>query len=286
MEIEKGNQVKTSGNRCGHDKMNPISFIAPTMHKRRPPLIEKAKRMLSGLYADPLSLDAGRLSFNPEKENRRGGYRKIRSEKRELTLNFAGQAMLHYLDLNTLQLGWKTDKGNFIDIGFDTLNKKINESLSFNQPHRKVSYESLRRAINIFESCGYIQIERVRIRLPNGEYRSLPSRIKVNEIFFEHLGIDKEFINKSIRSEERRNNSIILNQKAKEYNKDARISKKVGKQAIRKMKDLLNAARAGKPLNQDERALLDVEYPGLLRRRDPETLYPDFISKLIKPPPN
>jgi hypothetical protein len=100
------------GNRCGHVPNEPRFYHRPEHHKWRPPMIERAITLLESAFHFPKKLLTALLDLNPSK-------RRKRSERRE-TLSSVTQAILHYLDLETLRVGFYSESGTFVvpDIAF------------------------------------------------------------------------------------------------------------------------------------------------------------------------
>ena len=199
-------QVK-NGNRCGHNKNIPLFHLPPPEHKNRPKILRIAKQRLNNLYFHPLADLAGKISFNSDKINKRGGFRKVRSEMRNLVNNCIGDCLLHYLDLKTMYVGFTNDKGRFIYFGVSFISKTIIKNLRAQKTIETITYERVRKAIKAFEAAGYLHIETSKTVLPNGQYRSLPSRIRVNRVLFSDLGIDESLIKESLDRDEKKLNS-------------------------------------------------------------------------------
>ena len=274
------------GNKCGHDKNNPLFFGTPSLHKNRPPILIQAKKELNRLYFNPLISDAGRLSYNPSINNKDGSFRKIRSEVRNLVNNCVGECLLHYLDLKTLYVGFQ-GKTQFHYFGIDFIYKTIKASLINRDASETITYERVRKAVKLFEECGYLTLEKERVMLPSGRFASKPAKIRFNRCFFTDLGIVESIIDQYLNNEERKLRAEVLKQKANQYAYQQRAAKKAAKKEMRDIKELLKAAKEGHKLNKDEQEFIDTEYPGITRRREPDPpLYPEFISKLVKRPPS
>lgn len=273
------------GNRCGFNKNNPISFIRLD-HKRRPKIIEQSKENLKNLYFKPLSKNAGKMSYNVSKKNKHDEYRQLRAEIRNIIYNCVGEALLHYLDLKTLYVGFMAD-GKFHFLGINFIYKAIEASLKSRDAEETITYERVRKAIKVFEECGYLYIENEKVMLPDGTYRSKPSKIKFNATFFTDLDVDEHLLSKSLRDQEKRLNREVLDKKAQEYAHEHRIAKKNAKKEMRAINDIIKAAKDGSSLSKDEQEYLDIEYPGVSRKREPEVpLYPEYISLCYRKPPS
>ncbi len=285
---ENFNISKISGNRCGHDINSPTIFVPPSKHRRRPPLIHKAKRNLAKLYDDPMLFLAGKLSYNPIKQNKKGGNRKMRSEQRDLINNCVGECLLHYLDLKTMKVGFEKQNGDFHYFGINFIHKAIRESLIEQKEQKTITYERVREAIKTLEAAGYLYIENDRIHRPDGTYRSLPAKIRFNLSFFNDLGIEDHILTKSLANEEQRLNKEILHQKARDYREADRkklADKRIQKKHMRAMKDLLKDSKSGKRLSAEEKKFMDVECPGHDRKRDPSDIPAEYLYGLVKYPP-
>ena len=171
------------GNRCGHNKLAPRYFVAPLNHKKRKPFLEKLGGRLIEAYVDPLKYGIARLFWHRDKINKRGGYRKVRSERIEALTTRLGRCIIHTVNLATLTLGHyvKAIK-RFHYYGYEYLAKQVG-----------ASYSQIRRAMRHLIEAGYITVlPPKKERLANGKFVSLSAPIiQVSPQLFYDLGVEQ-----------------------------------------------------------------------------------------------
>jgi hypothetical protein len=157
------------GNKCGHDPHTFRSYSRDPKHKKRSPILEEAINNLCNAYYHPkkyLSL----INFNS---------RQKRSERREAIIS-VGQALFHYVDLATLQVGFLNERGAFIRPNLERIAKIAG-----------ISIVRAKRALLDLSKAGYLTI--------TSQYESkLPSIRTICKSFFKDLGIDLLRLNSAI----------------------------------------------------------------------------------------
>lgn len=169
------------GNRCGHDPRNPRFYAPPSHHKKRKPFLDKAAHRIAEAYHDPLKFDIAPLFFHTNKINKRGGYRKKRSEIMEAITNRVGRYILHHVSLATMILGWYVKE----------LNTYHNMSYKSIAAGVGISESQLERVMTTFIAAGYIHVEQRHEHVGNGKFKHLTPIIRVSPQLFIDLGFDK-----------------------------------------------------------------------------------------------
>lgn len=255
------------GNRCGHFPSIPRLLIPPKKHKKRFPILHRLKENLAEAYFYPLKYEIGELFYHDDKTNKSGRKRKVRSDAREPMTHRVGQAILHYVNIEMMALGFFNGKGRFINFGIDFLSKVTG-----------VSYSQTRTTIKAFEKSGYLTIEENKYKTLNGEMRSGPSMIRISPKLFLSLGATEEEIDQYKNKKSKEHEKEVRRIKAKEYYDNQKSTKKNAKKELKNIRELLTKAKDGIQLNDDEKALLEKEYPGYERIAAPKTLYRDYTG--------
>lgn len=195
-------------NRCGHSKKSPRVFQAPDNHKRRFPPIEKAKRNFVLAYRHPLAFPIGKIFYNPDSQNKKGGFRRRRSEIREALTCRIGQVLFHYGNLANAALGTiDVRTGKFIPKGIGWLATKAG-----------TSYSQARSALEIFANHHYIEVIERKIKQPDSTYKSIPSIIAINKSFYHDLNITDEALAEYCKKQIATVQRDSLEIKVKDYN--------------------------------------------------------------------
>jgi hypothetical protein len=273
-----GCQQPLTGNRCGHDIYIPTLANIPTKHKRRFPVLETAKENMLYAYTKPMRYMIGQLFFNPEKKNKDGSYRQLRSEIREAITCKVGQVILHYVNLANMALGFILPNGAFSPYGVEFIAKIANANLS-----------QVRRALEHFKSFGYIKIVERKYKTVDGLTRSDTPIITVSPQLFIDLEIPESELIKHQAKQEGEYKKAASAWKASEYNKSQREQKK----AMKEIKKKLNLAKTiekmkkGKYLTDAEKELLSEEMPGYNRksfdRHNEPNQFTHFLKKITDP---
>lgn len=159
------------GNGCGHNPKYPRFYIRPENHKKRPPVLEKAISALSRSYKFPKKILKSISSVHPQN-------RLKRSERREAIISLS-QVLLHYIDLETLKVGFNKDHGKFLYLDIKYIANKAGISLT-----------RAKRAATDLVKAGYLEVKKQFDHDENGVFKGLPSIRKLSVQFFIDLGLD------------------------------------------------------------------------------------------------
>ncbi len=269
MHDDVHSQQEISGNRCGHYVHVPRLAKIPMKHKRRFPVIEQAKENLLSCYHHPLRYRIGVLFYHQGKTRKQGLYRKRRSEIREALTTLVGYAILHCVNLANMALGKILPNGSFSPFDITYLSKLAGVTIS-----------QTRRALRVFQDCGYITLIERKYVLPNGDFRSEAPIINVSPDLFIHLEIPESDLKAYQTKQEAKEKKEQTEFKSAEYNKKNRESRKAQKIAMRNIREIIAKAKAGNRLSDDERKLLDREMPGYSRQleRSVTSSYRDYTG--------
>jgi hypothetical protein len=155
-------------NFCDHHPNNMRGFDRPSEHKKRYQAIEECIEKLNQALETPRQILKN--LFYPQK--------KKRSQRREAIVRVL-QVMLHYMDMESFQVGFLNDKLEFIR--FDL--KKIAQ-------YAKINFSRAKRAIKDIECAGYIKIQEQYETLADGSKRALAAIKTFTRKFFREIGID------------------------------------------------------------------------------------------------
>jgi hypothetical protein len=168
-------QAKLSGNRCGHVPDAPRFYCRPAHHKSRPSLLEEAIEKLTAGYKRPKRFLRKLFDLHPKG-------RLKRSERREAIASVS-QVLLHYLELETLQVGFYTLPNVFVSLDLKYIAKQAGLSLL-----------RARRAINDLVKAGYVKLLRQFNKNEEGQFKGLASIRELTASFFSDLGIDSHHL--------------------------------------------------------------------------------------------
>lgn len=214
------------GNKCGHDKMLPRGFLRPATHKGRPFLLEEAIAALDHFYYHPLAYLKNLLTFMPSptaNDSLRARFK--RSERRE-AIKVVAEAILYYLDIETLTLGFKTLSGWWAP----TLEKLADIA--------GIPVQRAKRALHDLAKAGYLKITRHRLRQGQGVYRAKPSIRQIMPSFFADLGIALKRLKKT---QERRRKADI-----EQFNQTIREKVKSGQSPFKELLNLIPTQKTSK----------------------------------------
>lgn len=205
-----------SGNKCQHNRTNPTVFKEPLDHKRRPSFLIESRRRLRWTYFNPYTYDIGKVAFHTEKQNKDGTKRKMRSEIRDAVTHAVGEALLHYVNMEALCVGFYDEKtSKFINLGITKIAQKAG-----------VSYDRAREALRIFEKANLITIEQSKTINHDNEPRNQAALIRLNKQFFYDLGFDDHDIDHYKSREQAALRRKEIEQKRLVYNEQYRLNKK------------------------------------------------------------
>jgi hypothetical protein len=161
-----------TGNRCGHSPDVPRFFCPPDHHKRRPAVLDRAIDQCEVLFRK------GKKKFLNKLGTTHANGHQVRSERREAN-SAVIQTILHYLDLDTLQVGFA--------IG---LNKFLRPDIKYLAKQAGLSVSRVMRAIRALASAGYIETTRQYTKKENGTFKGEASIRKISVQLLIDLGID------------------------------------------------------------------------------------------------
>lgn len=188
------------GNRCGHNPLTPRLFTPPKQHKPRKGLQLFARQRLDHFYSNPKQLLTNLRTVN-------GSLRKQRSERRE-AIYVVTSILLHYLDIATFRIGTPHQNGFFYGLSLSFIAHKAGWRLSDTaikaiEDDNKRKTESQRgikrvqRAISDLIQSGYLVSYRLPSKRCNNEFYSYPAKRKFTVLFFKHLGLSQQVLDKS-----------------------------------------------------------------------------------------
>ena len=180
------------GNKCGHNRLNPVQYIAPEHHKPRPSFLQSCIKKLR------LDYFARKLLFSSKSKNRQK-----RSERLEIII-LVLEAFLQYTDLATFKVGilWeekyklmpiqplKADRQRGID-SF-SLMREINRG---RDSRSQIPLRRVLRAVKDIYSNGYMDVAKRKKVGDNGEFWGLTAIRSFKLKFFRELGFSREHLN-------------------------------------------------------------------------------------------
>lgn len=154
----------------GNMRTLPVFFTPPAHHKKRPSVIEQAKRSLENAYNRSKKILSKMFYVERQK----------RSERREAIVCVL-QVILHYLDLDTLEVGFHDNRGTFIRLDVNYIAKQAN-----------ITPQRVKRALRDIATAGYIETVKQYKRDEDGRYIGLPAIRRISPSLFIDLGIDHQ----------------------------------------------------------------------------------------------
>ena len=161
--------VTGTGNRCGHDPAAPRWFEPPPQHAARPKILLQLQERVRAYFDDPKVL--------PSLNAANGSSRQQRSERREACLDLLG-ALVHYLDLATLQVGIPQADGSIQGL-----------SLAFLAEKAGLGRRRAERACRDLRKAGLVNIHPRAQKTEDGHYRGQPAIRGVPEALFQVFGL-------------------------------------------------------------------------------------------------
>ena len=161
--------VTGTGNRCGHDPAAPRWFEPPPQHAARPKILLQLQERVRAYFDDPKVL--------PSLNAANGSPRQQRSERREACLDLLG-ALVHYLDLATLQVGIPQADGSIQGL-----------SLAFLAEKAGLGRRRAERACRDLRKAGLVNIHPRAQKTEDGHYRGQPAIRGVPEALFQVFGL-------------------------------------------------------------------------------------------------
>lgn len=143
-------------------------YTPPDHHKKRPPILIQAYNLLESTYEKPKKI-LSKL-FSPVRQKN--------SQRREAIITVL-QVMIHFVDLETLELGFYNENAKFVRLDIE----KIAE-------YAKLSVIRTKRAMSDILKSGYVTAKRQAKTNEDGDIRARPSIRKFSIQFFADLGIN------------------------------------------------------------------------------------------------
>ena len=166
-----------SGNKCGHNRLSPLSFVPPTEHKTRWDVLRRTSHNLSLMYFNPSKWLKDLQLLNPSNRQRR-------SERREAIM-LISQTIVHYTDLVDLHVGIPQSDGSFRALTAAFLAKRAG-----------IGLKRAKRALSDLRKAGYLKVIPRCKRGSDGSIKGLAAIREVTLKFFKHLGIAYQTLRK------------------------------------------------------------------------------------------
>lgn len=174
-------QLLKQGNGCNHDKNN---FRRPDFTgngKRRPHVIEEAKRRIEQAVSDIFMFsEFTRVFYHPLK-NERG--RRRRSESVEGTFCLALPMLIHGLNLSRMECGFYKNDNEFHSYDYAYLVNKTNQN-----------YSRIKREMKLLQELGIIKVISTREKTADGAWRTKNVRIEFTDRIFQMLELMDEYL--------------------------------------------------------------------------------------------
>lgn len=165
------------GNKCGHNRLSPQTFIPPQEHKARWDILRKTSHNLSLMYFSPAKWLKDLQLLN-------NSLRQKRSERREAIM-LVSQTIVHYTDLVDLHVGIPQADGSFKALTIAFLAKRAGMGL-----------KRTKRALSDLKRAGYLKVTLRSKRRADGSIKGLAAIREVAFKFFKHLGIAYQLLRK------------------------------------------------------------------------------------------
>ena len=173
--------LQRNGNRCGHNPRDFKHYDRSESNSAPPKPIETSMRN-TNLWSQ------GETDFLDNLRSERVSKRGIRSERRE-SLSCVIQCLINYTDLCTMK-PTKYNHGG----GTSDLNAGLISSMT------GISYKRVLRALDHLWEAGYIKIKRHWAFGKDGLIARKLKILKVGKRLFDHLGVSRYFLDKTISS--------------------------------------------------------------------------------------
>lgn len=178
-----GNQAPLKGNRCDHDKNN---FKKPTFHgisKRRPHVLEEAKRRIDASVSDHFRYPMYSGLFYHQDETGKANGRQIRSERIEGVHSLALPTLLQTLNLHRMACGYYDNRNEFHFYNYAYIEKTTDQSSI-----------RIKREMRLLQDRGVIKVNPVKEPNNDGSYRTIRVEIEFTDKIFEMLDLLPEFL--------------------------------------------------------------------------------------------
>lgn len=178
-----GNQPFVKGNRCDHDKNN---FKKPAFHgvsKRRPHVLEEAKRRIYTSISDHFRYPMYSGLFYHQDQTGRANGRQIRSERIEGVHSLALPTLLQTLNLYRMACGH-----------YDSGNKFHHYNYAYLESQTDQSAARVKREMALLQERGVIKVNTIREQNNDGSWRTTRVEIEFTDKIFEMLDLLPEFL--------------------------------------------------------------------------------------------
>lgn len=162
------NQVKPCGT-CDHDPLSPVFYVPPSHHQKRPNILDQAIHAIEKAYYKPKHILA--KLFKPHERIKK-------SPRREAIIRVL-QVMLQFMDIETLELGFYSNNGNFIRLDVKYIAKQA-----------RITGIRAKRALGDIIRSGYVESIKQMKKTSEGRYISFTSIRKFTANFFMDLGVE------------------------------------------------------------------------------------------------
>ncbi len=175
--------VLKGGNRCDHDKNN---FKKPAFHgvsKRRPHVLEEAKRRIDTAvsYHFRYPMYSG-LFYHQDQDGKANG-RQIRSERVEGVHSLALPTLLQTLNLHRMACGHYDNRNQFHYYNYAYLESQTNQSSI-----------RIKREMKLLQDRGVIKVNSIKEMNDDGSWRTISVQIEFTDKIFEMLELIPEFL--------------------------------------------------------------------------------------------
>lgn len=266
------------GNRSGHNKNNPGRYLN-TEHKTRYRPLEKSKTRIHENYFNAFLYDFGKTSYNKNKTNKSGSFKRLRSESRHV-VKIVSECIAHHVNLQHMLFGFINPKtGQVISFGIDYIFKSVNVSLK-DQLVAPISYRRIRSAVSYLASHGYLSVKENKKLQHDNTWRSNPATIHVSRTLFHDLGITDDEINKCLKKDQIVINRELIQRKSTDYKCKERAEKREDKKTRVQVYKLIAKHKDGLKLTEDEKSYLNEESPGYdrIRIESRQPMYRDYTG--------
>lgn len=176
-------QISQKGNRCGHDKN---SFKRPEVFgraKKRPHVLEEAKRRIYAGISDHFRFPAFSGLFYHQDQDGKGNGRHIRSERIEGTHSLTLPILLQHIDLYRMACGHYDNRNQFRFYNYAFIENATDQSSI-----------RVKREMKLLQDRGIIKVITLREQNNDGSWRTPEVRIEFTDKIFEMLELMPEFL--------------------------------------------------------------------------------------------
>lgn len=201
---------------CAHNPLAPRYFEPPPEHKRKSNFYTRALFRLKRFYYQPYEFLVHLLLLNPS-------YRKKRSQRRE-AISLVLQILVYYTDTESMEIKIpRKGRAGYVGISLVSIARMSGLSLG-----------RVKNAIADLKQAQYLIVgKRINVSKfkEEGKFRSVNSFKKLTGLFWEHLGIRKEEIQKE-KDYKKSKNKLLSADLIKHHIKKIRTSAKKKVQAV------------------------------------------------------